>query len=57
MGSPRTAVSASLLAASLTTLLAACGHQRPAADAHPSQSVGGTGRIFRHLMTTEAAWS
>lgn len=45
MGSLRKAVSASLLAASLTTLLAACGHQRPAADAHPSQSVGGTGRI------------
>ncbi|MFF7653807.1 hypothetical protein ACFZCY_28925 [Streptomyces sp. NPDC007983] len=45
MGSLRIAVSASLLAASLTTLLAACGHQRPAAGAHPSQSVGGTGRV------------
>lgn len=45
MGSLRTAVSASLLAASLTTLLATCGHQHPAAGAHPSQSVGGTGRI------------
>ncbi|MFI0778359.1 hypothetical protein [Streptomyces sp. NPDC021212] len=45
MGSLRTAVSASLLAASLATLLASCGHQHPAAGAHPSQSVGGTGRI------------
>ncbi|MET7764974.1 hypothetical protein [Streptomyces sp. NPDC005336] len=41
MGSLRRAVSASLLAASLTTLSAACGHQHPAAGAHPSQSVGG----------------
>lgn len=45
LGSLRAAVSASLLAASLATLLAACGHQHPAAGAHPSQSVGGTGRI------------
>jgi hypothetical protein len=45
LGSLRKAVSASLLAASLTTLLAACGQQHPAAGAHPSQSVGGTGRI------------
>ncbi|MET7935057.1 hypothetical protein [Streptomyces sp. NPDC005322] len=41
MGSLRRAVSVSLLAASLTTLSAACGQQHPAADAHPSQSVGG----------------
>ncbi|MFI0820534.1 hypothetical protein ACH4TX_30780 [Streptomyces sp. NPDC021098] len=55
MGSLRTAVSVSLLAASLTTLLAACGHQRPAADAHPSQSVGGTGRVDTGLAYVRSA--
>lgn len=51
MGSLRTALSASLPAASLTTLLAACGHQHPAAGAHPSQSAGGAGRIDAGLAS------
>ncbi|QKV94861.1 hypothetical protein HUT19_26515 [Streptomyces sp. NA02950] len=62
MGSLRRAVSASLLAASLITLSAACGREHPAAGAHPSRSTGGTspsrpgGRIDSGRIDTGLAY-